>query len=133
MAQVSIQTIANEIAEIAQSLGYSTKMEPDPDRFRIFGWFRERKFRPDLKVENGNSSAIVVAMPRPVTVYDVLLTHQVRGKPDTGPLICVPEEPFQRIRESAWEYASELGVHLCRLSLVEEELKNLLGEEEAPD
>ena len=126
MATTSGDTMTNKIVEIAQSLGYAPKMEPDTAQFRIFGWFRGRKFRPDLRVENGSRSAVVVVKARSVMTYDVFLTHQARESRDAGALICVPDALFPQIRESTREYADELDVRLCRMSDVGEELKALL-------
>ena len=127
MARVSESTIASQIVEISQSLGYAATMEPDGEPFRLFGWFRGRKFRPDIRVKNGNRSAIVVVKSRPVMVYDVFLTDQVRGERGTGALICFPDALSQQIRESAREYAEELDVCLCPLSGAGQELRALLG------
>ena len=59
-------------------------------------------------------------------MYDVFLTHQARGKEDTGALICVSDADFPRIRGSSREYASDLNVRLCPLSEVGDALKELL-------
>ncbi len=126
MVQASVDTIAKQIVETAQSCGYLATMDPDTPRFRFFGWFRGRKFRPDVRVTNGSRSAIVVARSGPVIFYDVFLIDQARNKKDTGALICVPDDAFLRIRESAREYAEELDVRLCKLSVVGKELRDLL-------
>ena len=127
MAQVSADTLAHQIMEIAQSCGYLATLDPDTPRFRFFGWFRSRQFLPDIRVTNGNRSVIVVVRSQFVTIYQVFLTHQARSKKDAGAVICIPDEHFPQIRGSAKEYAEELDVRLCKLSVVGEELKDLLG------
>ena len=126
MERVSEDTIANKLVEIAQSLDYVAMIEPDREPFRLFGWFRERKFRPDIRVKNGSRSVIVVVKSRPVMIYDVFLTDQVRGEKGTGALMCVPDTLFPHIRESARVYAEELDVRLCPLSEAGQELQALL-------
>ena len=126
MARVSENAIANKIVEIAQSLDYVATIEPEREPLRLFGWFRERQFRPDVRVQSGSRSAIVVVKSRPVMVYDVFLTDQVRGQKGTGALMCVPDALFPQIRESARQYAEELDVHLCPLSDAGQELQALL-------
>ena len=116
----------SQVLEIAQSCGYVTR-EQDTAQFRIFGWFRGRKFRPDIVIGNGERSAIAVVKSRAVMTYDVFLTHQARPKSDVGALICVPDKIFPRIRGSTKEYAEELDVHLCSLSNLKKELKKILG------
>ena len=123
MTRISENTLANRIVEIAQSLDYTATIEPEREPFRLFGWFRERKFRPDVRVQNGSRSAIVVVKSRPVMVYDVFLTNQVRGKKGTAALMCVPDTIFPQIRESARQYAEELDVRLCSLSDAGQELQ----------
>ena len=44
----------SQVLEIAQSCGYVTR-EQDTAQFRIFGWFRGRKFRPDIVIGNGRA------------------------------------------------------------------------------
>ncbi len=127
MAKVSENPVASQVAKVARDFGYEASLEPDTPPFRVFGWFRERKFRPDIIVRHNNRSAIVVARSRPVVVYDVFLTHQLRDKGSTGALICVTDDSFQRIRGSSREYADELDVRLCPLSEVGDALKELLG------
>ena len=78
--------MASQIVDVAESLGYVATMEPGGEPFRLFGWFRERKFQPDIRVDNGNRSAIIVVKSRLVTVYDVFLTDKVRGKKGIGAL-----------------------------------------------
>ena len=126
MTRMSENTIANRIVEIAQSLDYVATLEPEREPFRLFGWFRERKFRPDVRVQNGTRAAIVVVKSRPVMVYDVFLTDQVRGQKGTQALMCVPDTIFPQIRESARQYAEELDVRLCSLSDAGQELQALL-------
>ena len=127
MARVSEDTIANRILEIAQSLDYVATIEPEREPFRLFGWFRARQFRPDIRVNNGSRSAIVVVKSRPIMVYDVFLTDQVRGEKGTQALMCVPDTIFPQIRESARQYAEELDVRLCSLSDAGQELQALLN------
>ena len=112
--------------EIAQSLNYVATIQPDREPFRLFGWFRERKFWPDIHVKSGSRSVIVVVKSRPVMVYDVFLTDQVRGKKESGALMCVHDELLEQIRPSAWEYAEELDVRLCSVSGAGQELQALL-------
>lgn len=126
MARLAEDTIANQIVEIAQSLHYIVTIEPDREPFRLFGWFRGRKFRPDILVKNGSRSAIVVIKLRPVMVYDVFLMDQIRENKESGALICVPDRLLEQIRPSAWEYAKELDVRLCSVSGAGQELRALL-------
>lgn len=126
MARLSEDTVANQIVEIAQSLNYVATIEPDREPFRLFGWFRERKFRPDIHVKNGSRSAIVAVKSRPVMVYDVLLADKARRREKHGALICVPDEILEKIRPSAWDYAKDLDVRLCSVSGAGQELQALL-------
>ena len=71
-------------------------------------------------------SAVVEIKSRPIMIYDVFLVHQARPKPSAAALICVPDNPFSRTRESAREYAQDLDVQLCSLSNLKKELKTLL-------
>lgn len=127
MARVLENSIASDIVDIAQSLGYVATMEPEGEPFRLFGWFRGRQFRPDIRVKNGNRSVIIVVKSRPVMIYDVFLTDQVRGEKSTGAIICFPDVMSGGIRGSAREYAEELDVSLCPLSDAGQELQALLG------
>ena len=117
---------ASQVLEIAQSYGYDATREQDNAPFRLFGWFRGRTFKPDIVVGNEDRSAIVVVKSRSVMIYDVFLAHQARPKSDVGALICVPDNLFSRIRESAKAYAEELDVHLCSLSNLKKELRTIL-------
>jgi hypothetical protein len=127
MVKVSENPVADQVLKVARDFGYEAKIDPDAPPFRIFGWFGGRRFRPDIIVNHDNRSAIVVAKSRPIMMYDVFLTHQVRGEKDTGALICVPDASFPRIRGSSKEYADELNVRLCRLSEVGDVLTSMLG------
>ncbi len=126
MAIVTESHITDQVLQIAESCGYEAIKEPETPPFRIFGWFRERNFRPDIVLKRHNKSAIVVVRSHPVMMYDVFLTYQMRLSEDAQALICVSDSSFKRIRRSTIEYAEELGVHLCRLSEVEHALEKLL-------
>ena len=126
MAKVPENPVAIEVAKIAKGFGYEATIDHSTPEFRIFGWFRGRKFRPDIIVKHNNRSAVVVARSRPVMTYDVFLTNQLRNNKDTGALICVTDTFFRHIRGSSREYADELDVRLCPLSEVGDALKKLL-------
>ena len=130
MSKISDNTITNQIVQVAREFGYEAIREPVSPPFRIFGWFRGRRFGPDIVVRHDNRSAIVVAKSRPAVMYDVFITDQLRGKKDTGALICVSDASFRRIRDSATDYALELDVRLCSLSGVGDILRELL---DSPD
>ena len=126
MAKISENRFEYEVIQAANDIGYEAAMVPDTVPFRIFGWFRGRQFRPDIVVKHNGRTAIVVIKSRPAMMYDVFLTHQARGKEDTGALICVSDAAYPRIRESSREYAKDLNVRLCPLSEVGDALKELL-------
>ena len=77
-------------------------------------------------MRRNNKSAIVVVRSNPVIFYDIFLTNQLRERDGSEALICVSDSAFGRVRGSSFEYADELGVRLCPLSEVGDELKNLL-------
>ena len=130
MSKNSEYTIANHIVQVAHEFGYEATLEPASPPFRIFGWFRGRQFGPDIVVRHENRSAVVVVKSRPAVMYDVFITDQLRGKKETGALICVSDASFRRIRDSATDYAHELDVRLCSLSGVGDILRELL---DSPD
>jgi hypothetical protein len=126
MAKVAENTMEIQVAEVASDLGYEAIIEPDRTPFRLFGWFRERQFRPDVVVKHQGRVTIVVTKSRPAMMYDIFLTHQVRRKEDTGAIICVSDAAYHRVRDSSREYANDLNVRLCPLSEVGDVLKELL-------
>lgn len=126
MAKISENQFEYAVIQVANDIGYEATVVPDTIPFRVFGWFRGRQFRPDLIVKHDDRTAIVVTKSRPVMMYDIFLTHQVRGVEDTGALICVSDAAYPRIKESSREYAKDLDVRLCPLSEVGEALKELL-------
>ena len=127
MARVSESPVEHEVIQVAENIGYEAKIVPDAIPFRFFGWFRGRQFKPDIVVNHGGQSAIVVLKSRPAMMYDILLTHQARGKEDTGALICVSDSAYPQIKESSKEYAEDLNVRLCPVSEVGDVLRELLG------
>ena len=126
MARVSESPVEYEIIQVANDIGYEATIVPDATPFRLFGWFRGRQFKPDIVVKHDGRAAIVVLKSRPAMMYDILLTHQARGKEDTGALICVSDAAYPRIKDSSREYANDLNVRLCPLSGVGDVLKELL-------
>ena len=118
--------IVAQIAELAQSLDYKAVTEPAWEPPRLFGWFRERKFRPDMHVANGSRSATVIVKCRPIMVYDILVAHKARGNKANCALICAPDEMLNKTRPSAWNYAKEMGVRLCSTSGIRQELRAAL-------
>ena len=125
MGQQRDEIIAR-IAELAQSLSYKAVTEPDREPFQLFGWFRERKFHPDMRVTNGNRTAIIIVKCRFITVYDILATHKARGNKANCALICAPDEMLNKTRPSAWDYAKDMEVNLCSVSDAGRVLQTLL-------
>ena len=126
MAIAAKINITDQVLQIAEDLGYEAMKESTTPPFRIFGWFRERPFRPDIVVKRDDRSAIVVVRSHPIMMYDIFLTDQLRRKEGTEALVCVSDSAFSRVRGSSFEYAEELGVHLCRLSEFGDALEELL-------
>lgn len=126
MAIAAEINITDQVLQIAEDLGYEAVKEPTTPPFRIFGWFRERPFRPDIVVKRDDKSAIVIVRSHPMMMYDVFQAYQARLQGNAQALICVSDSAFERVRGSAIEYADELGVHLCRLSEVGDALEELL-------
>ena len=126
MAIAAKRPIKDQVLQIAEEMGYEAMKEPAPPRFRIFGWFRERPFRPDIVVKRDGRSAIVVVRSHPIILYDIFLTDQLRRKEGAEAVVCVSDSAFDRVRGSSFEYAEELGVHLCRLSEFGDALEELL-------
>ena len=126
MAIATKSNIKDQVLQIAEDLGYEARKEPAPPQFRIFGWFRERPFRPDIVVKRDDRSAIVVVRSHPILLYDISLTDRLRRKEGTEALVCVSDSAFDRVRGSSFEYADELGIHLCPLSEVGDALRELL-------
>ena len=126
MAIATESSITDQVVQIAESLGYEARKEPITPPFRIFGWFRERPFRPDIVVNRDDRFAVVVVRSHPIMMYDIFLTDQLRRKEGAEALVCVSDSAFGRVRGSSFEYAEELGVHLCRLSEFGDALEKLL-------
>ena len=127
MAEISEQTIADEILQIARSCGYEVTSGVSNSRDRVFGWFKGRTPQPDIKVRNGTRLAIIEIKLRPVVMYDVFQIAQARGDRFTGgAIICVPTHLLPHIQPSTRAYAEELDVRLCASSDIGEELTDLL-------
>lgn len=118
--------LVNQLIEIAQSLNYAAKLEPEKGPCRLFGWFRERELHPDIRVKNGDRSAIVTVKPRLLTVHDVLLAHKAGQKIKARILMCVPDGRLEDIRPSAWDYAKDMNVHICSISGAGQKLQAML-------
>lgn len=127
MSKVSEYSVVDKVEEVTLRLGYDATLDLATPPFRIFGWFRKRKFRPDIIVKHDNRAIVVATKSRPVMLYDVFLIDQARKGKDMGAPICVPDDSFAGILESSKDYADERNVRLCPVSEVGDALRSLLN------
>ena len=126
MATVSEHPATDRIVEVAHTLGYKAKIDPEKQSF-ISEFFRGRQFRPHILVKNGDRKAIVMAASNNIGLGFVNRTHLVRENKGADAIICVPDWAFPEIRSGTRSYAKDLNVRLCPLSEVGDTLKELLG------
>ena len=124
MTKVS-DSAADQIAQVAHTLGYETKIDPDKQSF-VSELFLGRRFRPHILVKNGDRKTIVMATSRNVGLGYVNETRKYREKKEAGALICIPDWAFPHVGKDTKSYAKESNVRLCPLSEVGDALKELL-------
>ncbi len=132
MMQIAEKAIIEEVADVAQGLGYKVTRQPmgiPTNRAWTSGiaaFFRSRRYKPDMLIENNSSYVLVEVKSRPVLLGAITHTKRYTYRFEGRVVICMPDNSYQRTPVSVKNYAKSQKIGLCPVSTIGTILEGLL-------